>query len=99
TVFFRLLIVIPHLIWMALWGVVAELALVVAWFSALFSGRVPDGLHEFLASYLRFYTRVSAYLFLLSDPYPPFGGGEGGYPVDVQIAPAAPQSRVTVLFR
>jgi Domain of unknown function (DUF4389) len=99
TVFFRLLIVIPHLIWMALWGFVAELALLVAWFAALFTGRVPDGLHGFLASYLRFYARVSAYLFLLADPYPPFGGAEGGYPVDVRIAPAASQSRLTVLFR
>ena len=99
TVFFRLLIVIPHLIWMGLWGFVAELALLVAWFAALFAGRVPDGLHGFLASYLRFYARVSAYLFLLADPYPPFGGAEGGYPVDVRIAPAAPQSRLTVLFR
>lgn len=99
TVFFRLLIAIPHLIWMSIWGFVAELVLIVAWVVALFAGRVPEGLHNFLASYLRFYTRVSAYLLLLSDPYPPFGGAEGGYPVDVRIAPAAPQSRLTVFFR
>ena len=78
---------------MVVWGFVAELAVIVAWFAALITGRVPDGLHDFLASYLRFYTRVSAYLFLLSDPWPPFGGSEGGYPVDVRVAPAAEQSR------
>src|SRR4051794_16340456 len=99
TVFFRLLIAIPHLIWMTLWGVVVELAVLVAWFAALFTGRVPDGLHGFLASYLRFYARVSSYLFLLADPYPPFDGAEGGYPVDVRLPPAEPQSRLTVLFR
>jgi uncharacterized protein DUF4389 len=99
TVFFRLLIAIPHLIWMMLWGIVAELVVIVAWFAALITGRVPEGLHNFLATFLRFYTRLSAYLFLLSDPYPPFGGAPGGYPVDVVIAPATEQSRLTVLFR
>lgn len=99
TVFFRLIIAIPHLIWMLLWGILAEIVVIVAWFAALFTGRVPEGLHNFLATYLRFYTRLSAYLFLLSDPYPPFGGNPGGYPVDVVIAPAAEQSRLTVLFR
>jgi hypothetical protein len=42
---------------------------------------------------------VSSYLFLLADPWPPFGGVEGTYPVDVRVAPAAPQSRLTVFFR
>jgi hypothetical protein len=65
TVFLRLLIVIPHLIWLTLWSLVAELAVFAAWLAALLTGRVPDPLHGFLASYLRFYTRLSAYLFLL----------------------------------
>jgi hypothetical protein len=99
TVFFRLLIAIPHLIWMWMWGIAAEVALLLAWVVALFAGRVPSPLHNFLAAYLRFYTRVAAYLLLLADPYPPFGGGEGGYVVDVRIAPAEPQSRLTILFR
>jgi hypothetical protein len=99
TVFFRLIIAIPHLIWMALWGFVAELALFVTWLVTIFTGRVPDGLHGFLASFLRYLTRVSAWLLLLADPFPPFSGAEGGYPIDVRIAPAAPQSRVTVFFR
>jgi hypothetical protein len=99
TVLFRLLIAIPHLLAMWLWGIVAEVVLILAWVVALFTGRVPAGLHNFLAAYLRFYTRVAAYLLLLADPYPPFGGGAGGYVVDVRIAPAERQSRLTVLFR
>jgi hypothetical protein len=99
TVFFRVLIAIPHLLWMFVWGIAAEVVVLVAWFAALFIGRVPDGMHDFLASYLRFYTRLAAYLFLLADPYPPFGGSPGGYPVEVRIAPAEPQSRLTVFFR
>lgn len=99
TVFFRILIAIPHFIWMALWGIVAEFAVLIAWFAALFTGRVPDALHDFLGQYLRFYTRLTAYVFLLADPYPPFGGAAGGYPVDVRIAPSEPQSRLTIFFR
>ena len=98
TVFFRLLLAIPHFIVVLLWGIVAELALLVAWFAALFTGRVPDGLHSFIASWLRYSTRVTAYVFLLADPFPPFGSG-GSYPIDVRIDPAAPQSRLTVFFR
>jgi hypothetical protein len=99
TVFFRLLLAIPQLIWVALWAIVAYIAVLVAWFAALITGRVPDGLHGFIARYLRALTHVSSYLFLLADPWPPFGGVEGSYPVDVRVAPAAPQSRLTVFFR
>jgi Domain of unknown function (DUF4389) len=98
TVFFRLLLAIPHLIWLALWGIVTQLAIFVAWFAALFMGRVPDGLHNFIASYLRYQTRVTAYVFLLADPFPPFSSS-GSYPVDVRIDPAQTQSRLTVFFR
>ena len=98
TVFFRLLLAIPHFIVVILWGVLTELIVLVAWFAALFTGQVPDGLHNFIASWLRYATRVTAYVFLLADPFPQFGAG-GSYPVDVRIDPAAPQSRLTVFFR
>jgi hypothetical protein len=99
TVFFRLLLAIPQLIVLYLWGIVTFFAVVIAWFAALFTGRVPAGLHEFIARYLRMSTHVNAYILLLADPWPPFGGEPGSYPVDVRIDPAAPQSRLTVFFR
>jgi hypothetical protein len=98
TVFFRLILAIPHVVVLALWGIAAMLAVLVAWFAALFTGRVPDGLHNFLASFLRYLTRVSGYTLLLADPFPPFGAS-GSYPIDARIDSAEPQSRVTVLFR
>ena len=49
TVFFRLLLVIPHLIWLALWGIAVWFAVLAAWFVGIFTGRVPDGLHGFIA--------------------------------------------------
>jgi hypothetical protein len=99
TVFFRLLLAIPQAIWIALWGIAAYVAIVIAWFAALIRGRVPDGLHEFIARYLRALTHLTAYLFLLADPWPPFGGAEGSYPVDLRVDRAAPQNRLAVLCR
>lgn len=98
TVFFRILLAIPHLIVLAVWGVVVYIAAIVAWFAAVFTGRVPDGLHGFMASYLRYTTRVFGYLYLLADPFPPFGSS-GAYPLDARIDGPETQSRLTVGFR
>jgi hypothetical protein len=99
TVFFRLLLAIPQAIWLVLWSIAAWFAVVVAWVAALFTGSVPEGLHTFLARYLRAATHFYAYVLLVADPWPPFGGAEGTYPVDLRVDPPAQQSRVTVFFR
>jgi hypothetical protein len=99
TVFFRLLLAIPQAIWISLWSIVAYVALVVAWIAALVTGRVPDPLHGFLARFLRAGTHLGAYVFLLADPWPPFLGEPGSYPVDLRIDPPEQQTRVTVFFR
>ncbi len=99
TVFFRVLLAIPQAVWLALWGIAAWIVLVLAWFAALITGRVPGGLHAFLARYARAATHLYAYVLLLADPWPPFGGSPGTYPVDLRVAPPEPQSRLTVLFR
>jgi uncharacterized protein DUF4389 len=99
TVFFRLLLAIPQAIWIAIWSILAYVVVIVAWFAALFTGRVPDGLHSFLARFLRASGHLTAYVFLLADPWPPFLGEPGSYPVDLRVDPPEPQSRVTVFFR
>ena len=98
TVFFRLLLVIPIAIWLALWAIAAFLVVIVAWFAGLFTGRVPDGLHRFLASFIRCSTHVTAYFLIAANPYPSFSGAPG-YPVDVEIAGPVKQSRLTIFFR
>jgi hypothetical protein len=98
TVFFRLLLVIPHLIWLEIWGIAVGIVVVISWFAALFTGRVPEGLHSFDAAYLRYMTRVSGYTLLLANPYPPFSSSQP-YPFDARIDGPQPQSRVTVFFR
>ena len=99
TVFFRLILAIPLLLWAVLWAVIALLAYIVNWFATLFTGRSPDGLHNFLATFLRYTTHVRAYTLLVADPYPPFNGKEGTYPIDLEVDPPERQNRWTVFFR
>ncbi|HEX6680100.1 MAG TPA: DUF4389 domain-containing protein [Gaiellaceae bacterium] len=98
TVFFRLILAIPHVIWLLLWGIVATLAAIANWFATLVKGESPEGLHNFLATYLRYQTQVYAYILLIADPFPGFGG-KPGYPVEIEVDPPQPQNRWTVGFR
>jgi len=98
TVAFRLLLALPHVVWLALWSVAAILAAIANWFVALVSGRSAEPLHRFLAAYVRYTVHVSAFLFVVANPFPGFAGTPG-YPVDVTIAPAERQSRWITFFR
>jgi hypothetical protein len=98
TVFFRLLLAIPQLIVLFLWAVAVQLLTIVNWFVALFTGRLPDSLHNFVAAFLVYQTRVTAYVYLLAEPWPPFGAS-GDYPVDLRVAGPQLQNRWTVFFR
>jgi hypothetical protein len=99
TVFFRLLLAIPHFVWLALWSVAALLAAIANWVVALVRGLPAAPLHRFLAAYVRYSIHVSAFLFLVANPFPGFTGREGGYPVDVRLPPPARQSRWVTGFR
>ena len=98
TVLLRLLLAIPHLVVVYVWGILAAVAVVIAWLAGVFLGRIPDGLHNFLASFVRYATRVRAYVGILANPFPTFGSG-GSYPVDAEIAPPTAQNRLTIFFR
>lgn len=98
TVLFRLILVLPHLLWLGIWGVGAFFAAIANWFATLVSGRPPAGLHRFLALYVSYATQVYAYLLLAAGPYPEFDG-RPGYPVEVEIAAPERQSRASVGFR
>ena len=101
TVFFRLLLAIPHLFVLALWSTVAVVVAVINWFATLVKGQSPQGLHDFLAGYLVYATRVEAYLVLVGNPFPPFfvGSRMAAYPIDLEIDAPARQSRWKTLFR
>jgi Domain of unknown function (DUF4389) len=101
TTFFRLILAIPLAIWLYLYAIVASVALLIAWFAIVFTARYPRGLYDFVAGYTRFITRFTAYISLLCDPYPAFGGSENAsYPVRLEFAgPLERYSRMKTLFR
>ncbi len=74
TTFFRGILAIPHIIIMEALSVAAAAILFVAWWAILFTGRYPRTFHDFTAWFLRWNTRVTAYLYLMTDRYPPFSG-------------------------
>jgi hypothetical protein len=42
---------------------------------------------------------VYSYLYVFANPYPPFHGEPGSYPIDIEVAPAEPQRRLVTAFR
>jgi Domain of unknown function (DUF4389) len=99
TVFFRLLLALPHLIWLTLWGILVFLCAILNWFATLVAGRSPQWLHGFLAAYLRYANHVYAYLYLIANPFPGFVGKAGSYPFEIAIAPRERQNRWKTGFR
>ncbi|MBK6767453.1 MAG: DUF4389 domain-containing protein [Ardenticatenales bacterium] len=67
------LLAIPHYIVLIFLSLAAFVAVIIAWFAILFTGRYPRPLFDFVVGVARWWMRVSAYAFLLvTDEYPPF---------------------------
>ncbi len=67
------ILAIPHYIVLAFLMVGAAIAVVIAWFAILITGRYPKPLFDFVVGVGRWSLRVNAYAFLLvTDRYPPF---------------------------
>ena len=98
TVVLRLLLAIPHLIWVSLYGAAALVVAAITWLIVLVRGTVPRSLHRFLANYTRYTVHLTAYLCLAASPYPGFSG-DGSYPIDVEIDPPARQRRLGAAVR
>jgi hypothetical protein len=85
TVFFRLILAIPHLVFLLLWSIAVFFAAIATWFGTLAAGQPPAGLHRFMCAYVRYTAHLNAYLWLVGNPYPGFVGEEGEYPSDVLL--------------
>jgi hypothetical protein len=106
TTAFRLILVIPHAVLVgpsvrianedSIPGLLASAAYflaIVSWFTLVFAGRQFNGIREFSLYYLRWRTRVMAYVALFTDRYPPFG--DDAYPATIDVA--APVDRRDVV--
>ena len=99
TVAFRLILAIPYLLWLWIWGIAVFFVAIVGWFAALFTGRLPGGLHRFLSAWVRYSTHVYAFICIVGDPFPGFAGRPGSYPVEAEIDDPEPQHRAKTGFR
>jgi hypothetical protein len=98
TVLFRLLLALPHFVWLTLWTVAVLVAALLNWIHALVRGRSATPLHRFLAAFVRYSAHVTAFVTLVGNRFPGFTG-EPGYAVDVTIGAVERQSRWATLFR
>lgn len=96
--FFRPILAIPHIVWTYLWGIAAAVAWLLGWLVGIFTGSVPGFLHGIIAGYLKYLTRATAYITLMTDSFPSFGSG-GEYPITLTVPDPVKQTRMSILFR
>ena len=71
------ILAIPHYVVLVLLIIGAIVAIVIAWFAILTTGRYPRPLFDYVVGVGRWSLRVNAYAFLLvTDRYPPFSLGD-----------------------
>ena len=99
TTFFRLILAIPHIVVVAVVGIAEYVVTIIAWVAILVTARYPRGLRRFSVWYIVYATRVHAWLALLCDEFPPFGGSAPYRPVGLTLEEPGRQSRLTTLFR
>jgi hypothetical protein len=100
TVAFRLILVIPHLFLLCFLGIAAMVIAFLGWWGALFTGRLPEFAVTYLSGFIRWWLRVLAYLYLLTDVYPPFTLDDvPAYPVRLLVPEPQRLNRAAVFFR
>ena len=99
TVFFRLALAVPHLVWLTLWGVLVAVLAIFNWLATLIRGTSPEWAHRFFSRYVRYQFHVGAFLYLVGNPFPGFVGAPGSYPVELHVAERRRQNRWIVGFR
>jgi Domain of unknown function (DUF4389) len=84
--FIRYILIIPHLIILYFFNIVASILYFIACFAILFTGKYPRGLFNFYVGYTRWNSNVYGYVFSLYDKYPPFSMEEqAGYPLSFRV--------------
>jgi hypothetical protein len=80
------LLAIPHYIVLALLGIGAFVVIIISFFAVIITGRYPEALWDYMVGVFRWQLRVHAYVFLLTDRYPPFSlDDDPAYPVRLEV--------------
>jgi hypothetical protein len=80
------LLAIPHYLVLFFLSIGVFFAKIIAFFAVLITGRYPEGIFNFVTGVLRWSWNVSAYVFLLTDRYPPFAlDQDRTYPAQLAI--------------
>jgi len=67
---------IPHYIVLWFISIAGGVILFLSWWAILFIGRYPRVFFDFIAWWFRWGMRVTGYIYLVTDKYPPFSGSE-----------------------
>ena len=70
SVLLRAIMAIPLFVVAEFVGIASVFVMIVAWFAAIFTGRVPEGMQRFLTNALRLYANLLAYSYLLVPRWP-----------------------------
>jgi hypothetical protein len=89
----RAFLVIPQVIVLIVLAFVMWFVLLISWIPILIMGRQAGFAYSVIGGYLRLWTRVAAYVLLLTGHYPPFGPG-GEHPIDVTFDRSERQNRL-----
>jgi len=73
SIFFRYFLLIPHAIVSFFLFIAVYVVSLIGFFAVIILGRWPAGLESFLVGYIRWTARFSAFAYLLTDEFPPFG--------------------------
>jgi len=98
TVFFRLLLALPHFVWISIWTYAMFVVIAFQWLWVIGAGHMEEDVHRYFGRYVRYHVHLHAYLLLLANPWP-IPNGREGYPIDMELGPAERQNRLTVIFR
>lgn len=99
TFFGPLYIVAPHAVLLFFFGIWANIAHFVAFWSIMFTGRYPEQFFEFQVKLLRWQTRLHACTYNLIDGYPAFGLNASHPSVHLRVEYPERLSRGTLILR
>jgi hypothetical protein len=80
-----ILMLLPHILALVVLEIGMFFAYVVAFIAVLVTGRYPRGLFDYMVGVIQWAVRLQAWIFILTDEYPPFSFDPDAHPVKFQV--------------